>query len=273
VKSPPGDSRRRLMTEGQLNSDSAESKEMPGGVDSSKNVLPPTTPVQAGSSSAEARMLHTPTKGATGEEDHEHPRPGRKHRSHFARDPSEGTHTPERPTGLAEGTHSRKSRSFFYPPHKPSVEDSIVPASEPLTDDGVVEDPVVQATTSVALGRKIDKLSKLTGRRGSLSEIRPLLESKTVEQARSNAQSLYQVEKLKKRYGDRPIMDSGEVAAPSSEPHVPSYPHSPSGTGPVDAAPVPGMHIATSPLQQQQTVSHKHRKPRDRDKDKSKEKK
>jgi len=56
-------------------------------------------------------------------------------------------------------------------------------------------------------GRKIEKLTRLTGRRGSITEIRSLLLPNSPEEAKKCAQSLYTMEKLKKRYGERPTMD------------------------------------------------------------------
>jgi len=56
-------------------------------------------------------------------------------------------------------------------------------------------------------GRKIEKLTRLTGRRGSISEIRGLLLPANPEEAKQCAQSLYTMEKLKKRYGERPTME------------------------------------------------------------------
>jgi len=56
-------------------------------------------------------------------------------------------------------------------------------------------------------GRKIEKLTRLTGRRGSISEIRGLLLPSNPEEAKKCAQSLYTMEKLKKRYGERPTME------------------------------------------------------------------
>jgi len=56
-------------------------------------------------------------------------------------------------------------------------------------------------------GRKIEKLTQLTGRRGSISEIRGLLLPSSPEEAKKYAQSLYTMEKLKKRYGERPTME------------------------------------------------------------------
>jgi len=274
VKSPGSDGGRlRLKTEGEINSDSAGSREMPGRDESSKNAAPPATPpVSHTFGSAEARMLHTPNEVDDDEEEQEEKvRPVRKHRSHFARDSSSNG-----PVGIGPASSSRKSHSFVYPAPKPAAVEETLDL-EPTGDD----DPAVQATASVALGRKIDKLSKLTGRRGSLSEIRPLLESKTVEQARSNAQSLYQVEKLKKRYGDRPIVDGGEVTASPgpADFHTPTYRHPPpmlaiqhEHSYSAEPSPTFGMHIASSPLQQQQTLNHKHRKNREREKEKGKDK-
>jgi len=56
-------------------------------------------------------------------------------------------------------------------------------------------------------GRKIEKLTRLTGRRGSISEIRGLLLPANPEEAKKYAQSLYTMEKLKKRYGERPTIE------------------------------------------------------------------
>ena len=63
-------------------------------------------------------------------------------------------------------------------------------------------------------GLKMEKLTRLTGRRGSLSEIRSLLLPSTVEEARQYAQSLYTLEKLKKRYGERPAVERAVAQPP-----------------------------------------------------------
>ena len=140
-----------------------------------------------------------------------------------------------------ERARGRRSRSFFEPP---ALEGG---AGAPGSSGVPAE--AGQPTPSVALGRKIDKLSKLTGRRGSLSEIRPLLESRTVEQARTNAQSLYAVEKLKKRYGDRPVVDTAAAAdaVPDVRSPTAAAPHTAPGTPRGPAAPAqrtspPGAH-------------------------------
>ena len=64
-----------------------------------------------------------------------------------------------------------------------------------------------ELVNETTFGLRIEKLSRLTGRRGSLSEIRGLLLPSNPEEAKRCAQSLYTVEKLKKRYGERPAME------------------------------------------------------------------
>jgi len=238
----------RVRSEAELSTDSAESREMPGSKISSRQAQPPMTPTDS-TVGASVEILPKPQK----EPEEEAPRHVPRRRSRSRDDPARSS----APINIQTGSKKRKSRSFF--------DQSLHRRYESMTD----EVPSMQAEKSVALGRKIDKLSKLTGRRDSLSEIRPLLESKTVEQARSNAQSLYQVEKLKKRYGDRPIVESGSDGS-DVEPHSPTEEVKAQGSHP-ERAPA----VAASPLRQQQSVpstSHKHRKTRDHDRDKEKNK-
>jgi len=96
----------------------------------------------------------------------------------------------------------KKSRSVFdftsLRPIDGEEDDEAVPQQTSRTTE------LVNETT---FGLKIEKLSRLTGRRSSLSEIRGLLLPSNPEEAKRCAQSLYTVEKLKKRYGERPSMD------------------------------------------------------------------
>jgi len=71
-----------------------------------------------------------------------------------------------------------------------------------------------ELTNETTFGLRIEKLSRLTGRRGSLSEIRGLLLPTTAEEAKKCAQSLYTVEKLKKRYGERPSVEQPSPSPP-----------------------------------------------------------
>jgi len=124
-------------------------------------------------------------------------------------------HREARSKGDGEEVFSRKEKAHLRKKKSHSVfdftslmpidgedDDDMPPPEVPLPESAsteVVNDPTV--------GIKIEKLSRLTGRRGSLSEIRGLLLPTTAEEAKKCAQSLYTVEKLKKRYGERPAMD------------------------------------------------------------------
>ena len=166
---------------------------------------------------------------------------------------------------LADGcphTRTRRSRSFFKPPVGGDADGDAAAAGAAL--EGA--EAACQPTPSVTLGRKIDKLSKLTGRRGSLSEIRPLLDSRTVEQARTNAQSLYAVEKLKKRYGDRPMVDTAATAATAADVRSPRSPTAPSAAGSSGTAPgTPRAAAAAGTTTTSPPGTHKRRKNKDRE--------
>ena len=74
-------------------------------------------------------------------------------------------------------------------------------------DAGVAVVTDLELVGESTFGRKIEKLTRLTGRRGSLSEIRSLLLPGSAEEAKQCAQSLYTVEKIKKHYGERPAVE------------------------------------------------------------------
>eukprot|EP00727_Mastigamoeba_balamuthi_P001614 m51a1_g1145 hypothetical protein (538) ;mRNA; f:271714-278238 len=73
---------------------------------------------------------------------------------------------------------------------------------------------------------QLDKLAKLTGRRGSLTQITALLNAQSPVQALENARTLYTAERIKKRYGDRPVMHAAAAAVLQQEQQAGSRPRS-----------------------------------------------